>query len=329
MKTLIIQSAYIGDLILTEPLLRRVRDKFGPPTLLVRNSCSPLTSFMGETFYTMELKKNGWTLISTMKVIDKVRDSDFELVLSPHNSFRSAFIARNAYSAVKVGFENSGGFWFYDILVPYRKEFHQVKRNLGLLEAMTGEDYSITPPELYLEEGHRKRGEDVIRKAGLKRPFIAIFPGSRWKTKRWLERGFVELAKMLEKDHRNPVIIGSEKEKKLVSRVGKEAGVQFIHNLDLYDLVCFLSHSEMVIANDSGPTHIANALKKPVVVIFGPTTPSLGFYPLNRDSRIVEAEGIECRPCGMHGSDRCPEKHFLCMKSITAEQVMSAIKEIL
>lgn len=77
-----------------------------------------------------------------------------------------------------------------------------------------------------------------------------------------------------------------------------------------------------LITTDSGPMHLAIALNKPTLAIFGPTTSELGFYPKFKHTAVVEVSGMDCRPCHVHGGDHCPLGHFRCMKDITVHQVL-------
>lgn len=82
-----------------------------------------------------------------------------------------------------------------------------------------------------------------------------------------------------------------------------------------------IASADLFITTDSGPLHIATAMNVPTVAIFGPTTRELGFYPTFKDTFVIENEGLNCRPCHIHGPDFCPKKHFRCMKELSADMV--------
>lgn len=329
MKSLIIQTAYLGDLILTEPLVRTVREKYGEiPYLLVRKGLEEILRFMGEVI-PISLEKNGLKIRNTFSVCRKVARENFDLVLSPHRSFRSALIAKNAKNAFRVGFDKSGGFWFYDVLVPYEGE-HEVKRILSLLKPVDGGKIETIPPSFITGEEDLEKGRRLLKSFGISESFIALFPGSRWETKRWLPEGFTGVIELLKRDGLQPVIMGSKEEFELCERIAERGGtVNLAGKTSLEELVLILLHARAIISNDSSPVHIASALKKPVVAIFGPTHPSLGFYPLSPKSRVVQVEGLKCRPCSFHGPRKCPEGHFLCMRGISHFDVYSALTTLL
>ncbi|MGL4567356.1 MAG: glycosyltransferase family 9 protein, partial [Fusobacteriaceae bacterium] len=96
----------------------------------------------------------------------------------------------------------------------------------------------------------------------------------------------------------------------------------------LLQLAELLKRSEIVVTNDSSPVHIASAFKNTHIIgIFGPTVEKFGFFPWSRNSQVLEVHGLECRPCAIHGGDRCPKKHFRCMLEITPEMVYEKIEE--
>lgn len=94
---------------------------------------------------------------------------------------------------------------------------------------------------------------------------------------------------------------------------------------DFFDTI---ASCEAVISSDSGPLHIAVALKKPTVGIFGSTTKHFGFYPAFEGVGVVEDDSVECRPCDVHGLAACPKGHFDCMKRLTPDKVLQALKSL-
>jgi len=89
-----------------------------------------------------------------------------------------------------------------------------------------------------------------------------------------------------------------------------------------------ISQCKVILSNDSAPVHMASAMKKPVVALFGSTIPEFGFAPYGEVHIIIEKK-IECRPCGIHGKNKCPKKHFKCMTEITTQEVFEALLTIL
>jgi heptosyltransferase-2 len=155
--------------------------------------------------------------------------------------------------------------------------------------------------------------------------FIAIAPSAHWPTKRW--QGYSELITKIGNGKWEIVIVGDKNDRAIAEDIIKASGtdaVNFCGLLDLVQLAFVLSKAKLLVTNDTGAMHIAEAAGTPVVAVFGPTVKQFGFAPWRPESRVIETE-LDCRPCALHGSKQCPKGHFNCMKLITAEQVKDSI----
>jgi len=129
------------------------------------------------------------------------------------------------------------------------------------------------------------------------------------------------------------VIIGGKEDvqvsKRIVDRLSHKSNViDLTGSTSLRESFSVVKHSKLLISNDSAPVHIAVSFNTPVVDIYGPTVREFGFYPY-RNGVVVEAEGVVCRPCGLHGHRKCPTGTFECMKKITPQKVLKAVKRFL
>ena len=98
----------------------------------------------------------------------------------------------------------------------------------------------------------------------------------------------------------------------------------------LLELAEVLKRSDVVLTNDSSPIHIASAFKKPfIVALFGPTVEKFGFFPWSKNSYVFENHSLKCRPCAIHGGDKCPKGHFKCMLDIRPDEVIKKIEELI
>jgi heptosyltransferase II len=155
--------------------------------------------------------------------------------------------------------------------------------------------------------------------------FIAIAPGAHWPTKRW--PGYSELVTKLVNRELGIVIVGDKNDRAIAEEIINKAKVSVTNlcgQLDLSQLAYALSKAKLLVTNDTGAMHIAEAAGTPVLAVFGPTVKQFGFAPWHRESRVVETE-LDCRPCSLHGSNQCPKGHFNCMKLISADQVLDAV----
>jgi heptosyltransferase-2 len=154
-------------------------------------------------------------------------------------------------------------------------------------------------------------------------PVLGIHPGSVWGTKRWQESGFAEVAGRAIAAGCSLIFFAGQDEQDVIGSILDKSGLNGhpqVYNmgarLSLPELAAWIARLDCYLTNDSGPMHMAWAQRVPVVAIFGPTTRSLGFFPRGGMSRVIEAQNVPCRPCGLHGPQVCPKKHHDCMRLI-------------
>jgi heptosyltransferase-2 len=125
------------------------------------------------------------------------------------------------------------------------------------------------------------------------------------------------------------LLIGAPDERRDCDAIADAAGLPSTENLagelSLGDLLALISIASRVISNDSAPLHLAESVGTPVTAIFGPTVPELGFGPIGERSGVVQIDGLACRPCRIHGSDRCPIGTHECMTRITTDVLLAAL----
>ncbi|HDY88806.1 MAG TPA: glycosyltransferase family 9 protein [bacterium] len=170
-----------------------------------------------------------------------------------------------------------------------------------------------------------------LQNNGQEGPIIGIAPGSRHQTKRWNEESFAGLADKIASRGDIPVFLGDKNDMVVIKRIGEYMTSKLISlagEIDLALTIGVISHMDGFITNDSGPMHIAGALDIPLVAMFGPTHPDLGFWPGYRSGTFIHS-GIDCSPCSLHGFSPCRMHNRLCMDDITVEKALEALDEIM
>jgi heptosyltransferase-2 len=336
-RFLVVQTAFLGDAILTTPLLRAL--KASSPEAYVAVVASPVGAevlrdcpFVDET---IALEKRGvdrGPLGMLRRVID-IRGRRFDVALAAQRSARSGVMVAGSGAPVRVGFRGAAGRWAYNRRVAWRSDRHAVHRYLALLGALGADGSRVDPRPTIAVDPHRAEAvEAALRKAGVSPddPLLAVAPGSVWATKRWTVEGFTRVvASCREELGLTPILVGSASERALCHAISTASGV-FAVNLagagDVRYLAAILARVDLLLANDSGPGHLAAAVGTPVVTIFGPTVPSFGYIPYGDGNRVVELRNLECRPCHRHGPMVCPLGHHRCMKEIGSDEVVDAIR---
>ena len=160
--------------------------------------------------------------------------------------------------------------------------------------------------------------------SGVTGPFVAVAPGSIWGTKRW--PGYPALAAALDL----PVVaIGGPDDAALAQAVVAAAPGR-AHNaagaLSLRGSAALIERAQVLVTNDSAPLHLAAAVGTRAVAIFGPTVPAFGFGPRGPRDVVVEHPALPCRPCSHHGPMTCPLGHHRCMRELSVEKVLRAVR---
>jgi heptosyltransferase-2 len=336
-KILIVQTAYAGDVVLVTPLIRATADYFHGAEIhvLVIPQTAGLLAHNPEIhkvwiYDKRRSEKGGGAFWDWAR---KLRAERFDLALVPHRSLRSAALVRAAGISARVGFDRSAGRWLLNRIVPYPKNRHEVDRNLTLLSAL-GWQGEPPAPQLFPSDAERKNVQTFLNEMQLtETPLLAMAPGSVWATKRWLPERFAEVAARLYAERKiKTVLIGGPEDALPGQKIREMAGesvVDAIGRFSLLESAELIRRCRAALTNDSAPCHLAVSVGTPVSAIFGPTIPAFGFAPYGPRNQIVEITDLACRPCSIHGTKKCPKKHFLCMKQITADEVIKALNPFL
>ncbi len=319
--TLVIQTAHLGDVVLTLPLLQRLAERDGPVDLVTTPAAAPLAEHHPALRRVIPFDKHGADrgLSGLFRLGRRLRAAGYARAVLPHGSVRSAALAYLSGAAVRTGFADASGALSYTRRVARPATGHMSTRLMALA------DQAATPARPWLRLGAEDRASAAtwLEATGVAEPFIVLAPGSRWGTKRWPY--FAELAQAL----RYPVVvIGGPEDEQLASAIVQAAPADSHSAAGLLGLqasAALVERAALVVTNDSVALHLATALERPMVAIFGPTIPGFGFGPLG-DEPIVEHEALPCRPCSAHGPAVCPLGHHRCMREIEVTRVSRAVE---
>jgi len=258
----------------------------------------------------------------TWRALKWLKAQKFDLAIVPHRSLRSALLVFAAGIPQRLGFDRSAGKILLTNTVEYRKDWHEAERNLSLI----GLENADISPRIYPGTDDFQKAEAFLREKNLTGEFITIAPGSIWNTKKWPEEHYHDLCKLMKEKGYPPVIlIGGKSEREICERVSggmKDYAFVAAGRLNPLESAALIQRSKLMLCNDSAAGHIAAAVGTKVVSIFGPTVPAFGFAPYGENNIVIEHPDLYCRPCRIHGSKKCPEGHFRCMKEIRAEDVL-------
>jgi heptosyltransferase II len=320
---LVIQTAFLGDVVLTTPLLARLAARFGPVDVVTTPAAAELIETHPAVHRVIRYDKRGADrgIGGFHRLAERLADTRYSAAFLPHRSWRSAALAFAAHVPDRTGFADSPAAILYTRRVARPRGGHESARLLALADDRR---IAAPPPKvsLVLTDADRAAAGAWLAERRITTPFVAVAPGSIWGTKRW--PGYTELVARLEKP---VVVLGSAADGELAAQVAGAAAGR-AHSaagaLSLRESAALIERASLLVTNDSAPLHLATGVGTPVVAVFGPTTPSQGFGPLGGAGRVVQTSGLWCRPCSPHGPATCPLGHHACMQSITVDQVLSA-----
>ena len=320
--TLVIQTAFLGDVVLTTGLLSLLAARFGPVDVVTTPAARPLVETHPAVRRAIAWDKRGADrgVRGLWRLARGLMRERYARAYLPHRSLRSAALALLAEIPERIGFSGSAVAVMYTRHVVRPDDGHEAERLLRLGEPGAGTSAEVG---LGLTEADRREAGEWLREHGVPNGFVALAPGSIWATKRWPY--YAELARALD---RPLVIVGGAEDRELGQVVAAEApGRAWLAagELPLRASAALLERAALLITNDSAPLHLASAVGTPVVAIFGPTVPAFGFGPRGPRDRIVEHPALACRPCSSHGPRVCPLLHHKCMKEVAVERVLEAV----
>ncbi len=338
-RILVVQTAWLGDVVLTTPLLRELRRVEPGAHITVLTTPLGLETLSGfpHVNATVALDKRGRDrgVAPTWRLASRLSRAGFDVAIAAQRSFRTGLLVWSSRARERVGFEGARGAWAYTRKIPWVKEHHAVRRYLALSAPVGGSPERADPtPELPVGDETRESVLSVLAEEGVAagEALLALAPGSIWGTKRWTPEGFAEVARAGRSRGLRPVLVGSPADRELCERIASLAGegaVVLAGTTSIPEMAAVLSMSRALVTNDSGPGHVASAVGTPVVAVFGPTVPAFGYTPYGEANRIVAHPGLECRPCHPHGPAVCPLGHHRCMREIGAERVIAVLDEVL
>lgn len=316
MKVLIWQTAYIGDVVLTTPLIRTLQRSLKDATV----------GFVGRPFilellkgYNINLIPFDKSLASSFSIVERIKD--YTVVLSPHISARSALLLFFSGIPTRIGFHRSELPWLYTDVVEHKWKEHEVDRNLELLKPMGIKDKNfIRETKLFVDD---KQVDAVFRKFNLPEDYVVVSPFSNFPLKEWYMEGWVEVIRNLSKD---VVLVGAKGHEEKAEKISQRASViNLVGRTTLTELMAVLSKAKLVLSCDSSPVHIANAFGVPAISIYTSTSPRYGFYPTIGSYLKPD---IPCSPCSPNPKG-CKVGRSECLMAVKPADVLRQASKFL
>ena len=363
-KILLIKLSAVGDVVHTIAVLNKLRRRYPTARLdwLVTSAIAELLRHHPAINNIIEFEREAWStpwrltpFASYVRLAAKLRATAYDLVVDMHGQFRTAALTLATSAPARIGFDRprssvwdasprkfpeqarkhawqgarEGSWLAYTHHIPVPTlDLHAVDRylNVGQILGLDGEpaDFSFPIPRSAVS-----RVEALLAEHGAEHGDIVIMaPGTVWETKHWGSDKFAEVARHFLSKDSAVVLIGSQRERVVCEEVVALApGVIDLAGMTaLSELAALIQRSTISITNDSGPMHLAVALDRPVISIFGPTDP-VWIGPYRRGDAVLRAD-LECSPCYLRKLKHC-HHHHACMRSVSAPAVIERAERIL
>lgn len=331
------QTAFLGDLLLGVPVLRRLKLLYPEAKLSVfcRNPFQEYILHLPWVDEAYGVDKDSW--LSRRNFSESLRAQSFDLFLCPHVSPRTHLWLTKVRSKRKIGYRRFWNRVFFDERVAKNSRWPEPLRQLQLLSSIDEDlaenlnslkseisPFGYIPNFASMTVGESFWDEEFqVQFPPMESDFVCLAPGSVWNTKRWSRQGYAHVASALQDKGYGTFLIGAPAEKELCQDIASQTGATSLAGtLSLWQTQVLIAKSRLLIANDSGAGHMASLGGTPCLSIFGPTTLDLGFQPWNPKAKVLETN-LECRPCGRHGHKTCPIGTHQCMRDITEQQVLA------
>jgi len=315
-KILIIRLSSLGDILLTTPVIRALKEKYP----------SAAIDFIVKKQYGDALLHN--PNISNLILYDKEKvkelarafsSTDYDLIIDLQNNFRSRRLARHLKGPKRRFIKPAlRKILLVRFKINFLKDFKTISERYAEAAGVSIDEKGL---ELFLPRGietNLMKGEN----------YIGFCPGSKHFTKRWPPEYFISLGNELTGSGYKIILFGGKDDADLCSLIGKEidGSINLQNDDTLLQTAASMKECKFIITNDSGLMHTASAIGIPIVAIFGSTVREFGFVPSGTHNLILENNSLSCRPCSHIGRGSCPKKHFKCMNEITPGSVFKQVQ---
>lgn len=331
MQFLVIQTAFIGDVVLATGIIEKLHRHFPDAQIdfMVRKGNEGLLKnhpFLREVL--VWDKKNG-KMKNLLKLLRIVRSRRYDKVINVQRFAATGMLTAFSGAEETIGFDKNPFSRFFTKKIKHvisdgTATRHEIERNDELIKSFAGGE--IMKPRLY-----PALADEEAVKAYQQVPYITISPASVWFTKQYPADKWISFLQKLGPDY-SVYLLGGPGDAGIAETIREKAThlnvVNLCGKLNFLQSTALMKQAVMNYVNDSAPMHFASAVNAPVTAIYCSTLPSFGFGPLSDKHFIVEVlEPLPCRPCGLHGRKACPLGHFKCAFEIREEQLLQAIQK--
>ena len=318
---LIVKLSSLGDLFHALPAVHNLKTQLGAEIDgVTQREYAELVGCFDDVRRVIPFARRGPSR-KPLAFLKDLRAERYDMVLDMQGLLKSGIITRLARAKRRIGpsFQRECAWLFYHAVAGKRdKERHAVEENFDVVRFLGLDpippEFAVTFPPIEIDGNG---------------PHVAVIPSSRWVTKDWTPAGFAAAARHLHEERGATIYLmgvpGDVERCADIDRMMGDGAINLAGKTSLVEMGSYLAAMDLLMANDSGPVHMAAAVGTPSLVLFGPTHPDRT-GPYGDEHRIVQSAPLECRPCYMRD---CPPGHHRCMSDISADQVTEVALEML
>ena len=328
-KVLVVQTAFIGDVVLATGLLEKLHAYFPQASIDIAVRKGNESLFIQHPYVhevlVWDKKKNKYH--NLFKLLKQIRSNRYDCVINVQRYAATGLLTAFSGARRTIGFDkNPFSFLFTDIIRHVFSEegkgIHEIERNHLLIASLT--DEHAARPRLYPSQ------QDMQAVASMQlQAYVCMAPASVWFTKQFPADQWISLIGSLPGEYK-VYLLGAPGDRALCDEMTNAVQGRQVENLagklSFLQSAALMQGALMNYVNDSAPMHFASAVNAPVTAVYCSTIPAFGYGPLSENSHIVEVtEALSCRPCGLHGKKACPQTHFHCARHITTRQLLDCL----
>lgn len=338
-KILVIRFSSLGDIILTTPFLKILRQNFPESQIdfCVKKSYSEILKYNPNINNILEVDDN-FKFDELRKLKKKIKEEHYGIVIDLHNNFRTFYLKLFLRFRAKIlvfkkySFKK---FLMVNLKINLMKEIPQItQRYINVLKKIINiNELKISAPEIYTDDISKSRAENIINEINKNadNKLICIIPSTKHFTKTYPDDNFIDLIDRFDKKKYKFILVGEGQDKLVTYKIKSQTGenvFDLCNKLNLLELTELMKKCDLVITGDTGPMHIAEAAGIPIIMLAGSSVKDFGFYPNTKKCNVIEVSGLKCRPCSHIGRKSCPRGHFRCMKEMTPDIVYEEITKL-
>jgi heptosyltransferase II len=333
MKILLVQTSFLGDTILSTPVIAGIKTLHPDAELWMLTT--PLASELvrrdpllrGVLVFDKRGAHSGLT--GLLRLARELRSMRFDKVYSLHRSYRTSLLLFASRIPSRVGFSDAGLGLLYTERRTRDMGRHDVERNMTILQGELASEPEKMKMRLFAPPASElsPKVKDALPPPGT---YAVLLPGSAWRTKMWHWEGYRGITRFLLDRRVGVVLLGSNSDRQVSAKVAEQLDVvDLTGRTSIAETMHIVKNARLVVCNDSMALHMASAFHVPTAVFFCATSPRYGYGPWQNRAVVVEAENLSCKPCRPHGSVKCPNGTEACLRSPEINEVTGCIGRLL